>query len=55
VNAACSLGLGNEIGSLEAGKRADVLIHEFNDYREIAYFVAAMAEPRVFIRGDEVL
>jgi imidazolonepropionase len=51
INAAASLGLANEIGSLEAGKRADFLIHEFDDYREIAYFVAAAATPRVFIGG----
>ena len=53
-NAACSLGLGNEIGSLEPRKKADFLIHEFSDYRELAYFVAAPARPRVFIAGREV-
>ena len=55
MNAACSLGLEREIGSLEVGKRADFLIHEFEDYREIAYFVAAAAKPRVFIRGEEAI
>ncbi len=54
INAAHSLGLGAEIGSLEPGKQADLLIHEFNDYRELAYFIAAPARPRVFIAGREV-
>ena len=53
VNAAWSLGLGNTIGSLEIGKQADLLIHEFADYRELAYFIAAPAHPRVFIAGRE--
>ena len=55
INAASSLGLGNEIGSLEAGKQADFLIHECSDYRELAYFVAAPLRPRVFIGGREVM
>jgi imidazolonepropionase len=54
INAAWSLELGNRIGSLETGKQADFLIHEFEDYREIAYFIAAPARPRVFIGGREV-
>ncbi|MGB6975177.1 MAG: imidazolonepropionase [Terracidiphilus sp.] len=55
LNAAHSLGLGAQIGSLEPGKQADFLIHEFTDYREIAYFIAAPARPRVFVAGREVL
>jgi imidazolonepropionase len=54
INAAWSLGMGEEVGSLEAGKQADFLIHEFVDYRELAYFIAAPARPRVFIAGREV-
>lgn len=54
INAAWSVGLGSEVGSLEPGKAADFLIHECDDYRELAYYVAAPARPRVFIGGDEV-
>ena len=38
INAAYSLGRGTEIGSLEAGKRADFVIQDCADYREVAYF-----------------
>jgi imidazolonepropionase len=54
VNAAYSLGLGDRVGSLEAGKDADFLIHEFSDYRELMYFIAAPLRPRVFVAGKEV-
>lgn len=54
INAAWSLGLGDEVGSLERGKAADFLIHECEDYRELAYYVTAAARPRVFVAGAEV-
>ena len=54
VNAAWSLGMGRSAGSLEPGRHADFLIHEFSDYRELAYFIAAPLRPRVFIAGKEV-
>ena len=38
INAAYSLGRGASIGSLEPGKRADFVIHDCADYREIPYF-----------------
>lgn len=53
INAAWSLGLGDTVGSLEIGKQADLLIHEFADYRELPYFIASPARPRVFIAGQE--
>ncbi|HXS77878.1 MAG TPA: imidazolonepropionase, partial [Terracidiphilus sp.] len=54
INAAYSVGLGDDVGSLEVGKQADFLIHEFTDYRELAYYIAAPMRPRVFIGGREV-
>ena len=54
INGAYSLGMGDTVGSLEIGKQADLLIHEFRDYRELAYFVAAPLRPRVFVAGTEV-
>jgi imidazolonepropionase len=54
INGAYSLGLGERAGSLEVGKEADLLIHEFTDYRELAYFIAAPTRPRVFVAGKEV-
>jgi imidazolonepropionase len=38
INAAYSLNRGEKLGSLEAGKVADFVIHDCNDYRELAYF-----------------
>ncbi|KAA6462112.1 imidazolonepropionase [Acidobacteria bacterium AB60] len=54
INAAWSLGMGEQVGSLEVGKQANFLIHEFDDYCELMYFIAAPARPRVFIAGREV-
>jgi imidazolonepropionase len=54
INAAYSVGFGDQVGSLEPGKQADFVIHEFTDYRELAYFIAAPARPRIFIAGKEV-
>ncbi|HEY6487480.1 MAG: imidazolonepropionase [Terracidiphilus sp.] len=54
INAACSLDLGGSVGSLEQGKEADFAIHEFEDYRELAYYIASPTRPRVFVGGNEV-
>lgn len=52
VNAAYSLGRGREIGSLEPGKRADFVIHDCSDYRELAYFAGLEHPLAVYINGN---
>jgi imidazolonepropionase len=54
INAAWSLGLAHEVGSLEPGKSADFVIHEGSDYREIPYFLGTQRPMMVFTRGERV-
>ena len=51
INAAYSLGRGDEAGSLEKGKRADFVIHEASDYRELPYFFGVEHPWRVYTSG----
>jgi imidazolonepropionase len=53
VNAAYSLGRGDEVGSLEEGKRADFVIHDCEDYRELAYFFGIEHARTTFVAGRE--
>jgi imidazolonepropionase len=54
INAAYSLGRGGQIGSLEPGKRADFVVHDCSDYREISYFVGVESAHMVYIDGQSV-
>jgi imidazolonepropionase len=51
VNAAYSLGRGHELGSLEAGKRADFVVHDCADYRELACFFGVEHARAVYAVG----
>jgi imidazolonepropionase len=55
INAAYSLRLGEQIGSLEPGKRADFVIHDGEDYRELPYFAGRETARAVYIEGRPVL
>lgn len=51
INAAYSLGRGDAIGSLEVGKRANFVIHDCADWRELAYFAGLEPPTTVFVAG----
>ncbi|HEX5705974.1 MAG TPA: imidazolonepropionase [Pyrinomonadaceae bacterium] len=51
ANAAHSLGRGDSIGTLEAGKRADFVVHDCADWRELAYFFGVEHAHATFTGG----
>lgn len=51
INAAFALGQGSDRGSLVPGKRADFVIWDCHDWREIVYWVAAPLVWRVYVGG----
>lgn len=54
INAAYSLGRGDKVGSLEAGKQANFSIFDCEDYRELAYYFGLPQTHSVYVRGDKV-
>jgi imidazolonepropionase len=55
INAAYSLNRGHQLGSLEPGKIADLVIHDCDDYRELAYFFGVQHPWRVYASGQAVV
>jgi imidazolonepropionase len=55
INAAWSLNRGNQIGSLEPGKRANFTVWDSGDYREIAYYFGVSQLHSVYVSGKRVL
>jgi imidazolonepropionase len=53
ANAACALGL-DDTGRLEAGLRADFLVLEGNDWRELIYTLGANPVREVWIGGNKI-
>jgi imidazolonepropionase len=54
INAAYAVGLGEQVGSIEAGKQADLLIVEAADYRHLAYQFGDNLVGQVIKRGQVV-
>jgi imidazolonepropionase len=54
INAAHSVGRGAEVGSLEVGKQADVVLLRVPDYRHLAYRVGENLVETVIKRGEVV-
>ncbi len=53
-NAACVLGIENQVGSLEVGKKANLQLLEFDDERQIAWEVATGGPLLVSIDGEVI-
>lgn len=54
INAAHAVGLGNRVGSLEVGKKADILVLDVPDYRHLSYRFGVNLVDKV-IKGGELL
>lgn len=54
INAAKSLNMESEVGSLEPGKKADFVIWEFNHYQGIPYFLCYPSIHQVWKKGEKV-
>jgi imidazolonepropionase len=52
IHPARSLGRARQIGSLEPGKRADFVVHDAADYRELPYFFGRETAEKVYIAGE---
>jgi len=55
INAAYSLNRGDQIGSLEPGKRANFTLYDCADYREIAYYFGVSLIHSVYVSGKRLL
>jgi imidazolonepropionase len=53
INAAYSLGRGDQIGSLEQGKLANFSIFDCEDYRELAYWFGVPLTHGVYVKGKK--
>ena len=54
INAAYTLNRGDQIGSLKEGKLADFVIHDCEDYRELAYFFGVEHPWMAYVGGRSV-
>lgn len=52
INGAHSIGAAEHVGSIEAGKQADILIMDVSDYREIPYHFGVNQVELTFKRGE---
>jgi len=54
LNAAAAVGLAGEVGSLEKGKRGDIVIWDVEDFRELFYWFGRDIAWAVVANGELV-
>lgn len=54
LNGAAAIDMANETGSLEAGKRGDVVLLHFDNYRTLPYYVGMNCVKTVISKGRVV-
>lgn len=54
INGAAALGRADKVGSLDVGKQADIVIHEFPSYRFLPYHIAVTTVETVIKKGEIV-
>ena len=54
INGAASLGISDKTGSIEAGKRGDVVIFDVKNYRDILYHFGVNGAVKVIKRGNVI-
>ncbi len=55
INAACALGMGERVGSLEVGKEADLLLLDLADYRLLPYWLGVNPVSMVVKHGHIIV
>ena len=55
INAAHAVGLGHRVGSLEVGKKADILVLDVPDYRHLSYRFGVNLVDKVIKSGESVV
>jgi imidazolonepropionase len=51
LNAAAALGLSDQLGSLEVGKHADIILYEIPNYRYLAYHFGVNLASKIIKNG----
>jgi imidazolonepropionase len=54
INAACAVGLGHEVGSLEPGKRADLLLLDLPSHQHLGYRFGTNLVAGVMVGGEMI-
>ncbi|MEP7077169.1 MAG: imidazolonepropionase [Acidobacteriota bacterium] len=54
INAAYAISIGDKVGSIEVGKKANMLIIDASDYREVPFEFGSSNIHRIFIDGNEI-